>query len=130
MITVTASILVHEGKVLIAKRSATDKLPNKWEFPGGKLEENESHRECLQRELEEELGIVTSIGAYLGYSDYEYDHITIRLKFYRTKWVKGTLNPVVHDEIAFVGIEELGNYDFAPADIPFVHKIIGGEIEL
>ncbi len=130
MITVTASILVHEGKVLIAKRSATDKLPNKWEFPGGKLEENESPEECLKRELEEELGIVTSVGAYLGYSDYEYDHITIRLKFYRTKWLNGKLNPAVHDEIVFADVEELKNYDFAPADIPFVEKIIGGKIDL
>lgn len=130
MITVTASILVKDNKVLIAKRSATDKLPNKWEFPGGKLEDGESPEECLKRELQEELGITTSIGEFLGNSDHEYDHIHIRLKFYRTQWIAGKINPSVHDEVVFVSLEEMKMYDFAAADIPFVNKLIGGEIEI
>ena len=130
MITVTASILVKDNRVLIAKRSATDKLPNKWEFPGGKLEDGESPEECLKRELQEELGITTSIGEFLGSSEYEYDHIHIRLKFFRTEWIGGDIYPTEHDEVAFVSLEEMGTYDFAPADIPFVNKLIGGEIEL
>ncbi|MFC1552486.1 NUDIX domain-containing protein [Candidatus Latescibacterota bacterium] len=45
---VTAAILFHEGKLLIAKRPSTDKLANKWEFPGGTIEDGESPEQCLQ----------------------------------------------------------------------------------
>ena len=47
---VTAAILIKDNKIFIARRSATDKLPNKWEFPGGKIENGESPEECLKRE--------------------------------------------------------------------------------
>ncbi len=54
MIQVTAAILVKDNKFLIAKRPAHDKLANKWEFPGGKIEDGETPEECLKRELYEE----------------------------------------------------------------------------
>ncbi len=130
MISVTASILVNDGKVLIAKRSASDKLPSMWEFPGGKIEPNETPEQCLERELEEEFCISTSIEEYLGFTTYDYGHIHIKLLFYRTKWTGGDINPQVHDEIAFVSIEEMKKYDFAPADVPFVKKLRSGQIEL
>ncbi len=51
MINVTAAIIKRDGRILIAKRSSTSSLPNKWEFPGGKVESGETPEECLQREL-------------------------------------------------------------------------------
>jgi len=57
MINVTAAIIERDGKILIAKRSSTSSLPNKWEFPGGKVEAGETTEECLARELWEEFNI-------------------------------------------------------------------------
>jgi hypothetical protein len=74
MIKVTAAILVKDRKVLIAKRKSTDKLPDKWEFPGGKIEPDETPQDCLAREMEEEFGITVSVGEFLGESVYHYDH--------------------------------------------------------
>ena len=54
---VTAAILVKDGLILIAKRRASDRLGNKWEFPGGTVEDEESPEECLEREMKEEFGI-------------------------------------------------------------------------
>ena len=54
MINVTAAIIERNGKILIAKRSSNSSLPNKWEFPGGKIDEGETPEECLTRELKEE----------------------------------------------------------------------------
>jgi 8-oxo-dGTP diphosphatase len=51
MINVTAAIMGREGKIFIAKRSSSSSLPNKWEFPGGKIEVGELPEECLAREL-------------------------------------------------------------------------------
>ena len=57
ILKVTAAILVKDGKILIAKRSSSDRLANKWEFAGGKVKDNEAPEACLKRELNEELNI-------------------------------------------------------------------------
>jgi 8-oxo-dGTP diphosphatase len=89
MIDVTAAILVKDGKILIAKRKSSDKIPDKWEFPGGKLEAGETPRECLKREIQEEFGIDVSVGEFLGESMYHYDLGPIRLLAYRAWWKGG-----------------------------------------
>jgi 8-oxo-dGTP diphosphatase len=76
---VTAAIMTNDEKIIIAKRKSTGNLPDKWEFPGGKVEINETPEQCLQRELKEEFDIDVSIGEYLGSSIYHYDHISIEL---------------------------------------------------
>ena len=130
IISVTAAILVRDGKILIAQRKSSDHLAGKWEFPGGKLEDGESPEECLRRELQEEFGVDTSIGEFLAESVYHYDQISIRLLAYRTSLVRGKLEPNDHDAYAWVSLSEMNRYDFAPADVPFVEKLIGGQIEL
>jgi len=125
---VTAAIMTNDEKIIIAKRKSTGKLPNKWEFPGGKVEINETPEQCLQRELKEEFDIDVSIGEHLGSSIYHYNHISIELMAYRTFWEGGSINLKDHDDVAWVSLEQIGEYDFAPADIPFVNKLRRGEI--
>ncbi|HAY21665.1 MAG TPA: hypothetical protein DCY27_05775 [Desulfobacterales bacterium] len=79
MKNVTAAILINDGKILIAKRGPRDKLPNKWEFPGGKIEHRETPEECLKREMQEEFQIEVMVGEFLGESVYHYNHGSIRL---------------------------------------------------
>ena len=130
MIDVTAAILVKNGKVLVAKRKSTDKLPDKWEFPGGKIEPDETPRDCLAREMQEEFGITVSVGDFLGESVYHYDHGSIRLLAYRTCWREGNFCLKDHADYAWVRVNQLSDFDFAPADIPFVKKLISGEITI
>ncbi len=125
--TVTGAILFRGGKLLIARRPTADNLANKWEFPGGKVEAGETPEACLARELDEELGIEVRVGAFLGESVYHYEHGAIRLLAYRTTWETGELKPQVHDEIKWVSLGELNQYDFAPADVPFADKLMSGE---
>ena len=82
MINVTAAIIERDGKVLLAKRSSTSSLPNKWEFPGGKVESGETPEECLKRELWEEFEIKVIIGDFYRESVYDYDHGSVRLMAY------------------------------------------------
>ena len=91
MIQVTAAIMDRGGRILIAQRKPTGKLPNKWEFPGGKVEDGETTEECLKREMAEEFGIEVIVGEYLGDSVYHYEHGTIKLLAYRTVWQAGEL---------------------------------------
>ena len=59
---VVAGLIVQDGKLLVCQRTRHQTMPLKWEFPGGKIEEGEQPRDALRRELEEELGILASVG--------------------------------------------------------------------
>lgn len=120
---VTAALLVKDGLILIAKRKASDKLANKWEFPGGKIEDGETPEECLRREMKEEFQIEVAVGDYFCDSVYHYDHGSIQLLAYWVHWKGGELVPKAHDEFRWVPFAELENFDFAPADIPIVKRL-------
>ncbi len=130
MIDVTAAILVKDGKVLIAQRKPDDKQPDKWEFPGGKIEAGESARECLKREMQEEFGIDVRVSEFLGESVYHYPHGSIRLLAYLVKWQAGELALRDHANYAWVNYDRLKEFDFASADLPFVRKLISGQINI
>jgi 8-oxo-dGTP diphosphatase len=130
LVKVTGAILVNKGQILIAKRKAGSRLAGKWEFPGGKIEPDESPEDCLIRELIEELSINIQVGPFLGDSIYHYDRLSIQLLIYRAYWVSGEIQIRVHDRIEWVPIPKLDHYDFAPADIPIVEKLKYGHINL
>lgn len=117
---VTAAILIKDTKILIAKRKADDRQANKWEFPGGTVEQNESPEACLKREMKEEFGIEVTIGEYIGESIYPYSHGAIKLLAYRAHWESGKIALKDHADYRWVSSEQLTEYDFAPADIPIV----------
>ena len=127
---VTAAIMTNDEKIMIAKRKSTGKLPNKWEFPGGKVENDETPEQCLKREMKEEFDIDVSVGEYLGSSVYKYDHIFIELLAYRTYWEEGEIDLKDHDEFKWISLEQLAEFDFAPADLVFVEKLQNGEIAI
>jgi 8-oxo-dGTP diphosphatase len=128
MIKVTAAILIKDGKILIAKRKADDRQANKWEFPGGTVEQNETPQECLKREMREEFGINVSVGKIFGESIYHYDHAPIKLLAYRAHWECGQISLKDHADYRWVSSWQLTEYDFAPADIPFVEKLQQNDI--
>jgi 8-oxo-dGTP diphosphatase len=130
MITVTAAILVKNSKILIAKRRPAARLPNKWEFPGGKIEQGETPEQCLKRELKEELEIEVTVGNYIEESIYRYDFGTVRLLFYRVYWNGKSIVSKDHQEVRWVSLDDLREMDFAAADVSFVDKLRRGEIEL
>ena len=120
---VTAAIIIKDYKILIAQRAPNDKLANKWEFPGGKIEHGESPQECLKREIREELDVEIEVLDFFAESIYEYHSGTISLMAYWCKWISGDFTLNVHNQIAWVNHHELDLYDFAPADIPLVDKL-------
>jgi 8-oxo-dGTP diphosphatase len=105
-ITVTAAVLEKDGMVLIARRKRGDRLADKWEFPGGKLEKGETPESCLRRELQEELGI--------------------ELLAYRVIYLSGDFQLHDHEEIRWVSPADLASHDFSAADIPIVKLLIEG----
>jgi len=123
-IKVVAAVIVKENKILIARRKEGKHLEFKWEYPGGKVNNDENEKESLKRELKEELDISVSIDDYITESFYEYDKAKINLKAYFVKNYSGTIKLTVHDKINWIKIDELNNYEFAPADIPINNYLI------
>lgn len=130
MKTVTAAILVHEGKILIGRRREGDRLAGQWEFPGGTVELGETPEFCLQRELKEEFNINIEVGLFIGESVYHYDHGSIRLLAFLARWLDGELDCRTHDRHAWVRVSQLREYKFSPADLPFVEGLLQGDINI
>ena len=123
MISVTAAIIEKNGLILAAKRKSGSHLAGYWEFPGGKIEAEETKEECLARELWEEFGIQCIVGDFFGESVYEYDTKIIRLFCYRVRHLSGAFQCRDHDQILWLPVHELSSLRWAPADIPLVIKL-------
>jgi 8-oxo-dGTP diphosphatase len=78
-IHVACAIIEQGGLVLAARRGEAMSMPLSWEFPGGKIEAGETPRQCLRRELMEELGIAISVGAALEPVTHDYPSFTVTL---------------------------------------------------
>jgi 8-oxo-dGTP diphosphatase len=118
MINVTCAIIRNEdNEVLIVQRGEKSDHPFKWEFPGGKLKENETEEECVIREIKEELSIDIVICRRLHETVYDYGHKQVRL----IPFVCDTLDdmPFLTEHLSFKWLKpaELKNADFSEADI-------------
>jgi 8-oxo-dGTP diphosphatase len=128
---VTAAIIRKDRKILIAQRNNDSYLePNKWEFPGGKVEQNETYEECLIREIHEELDIQISIDSLFLVTKHVYvkEHrkIPILLVVYLTDWVDGMVQPIECQDARWIDVHDIRSYDFAEADMPVVMKLVDG----
>lgn len=120
---VTAAIIIKNNQILIMRRAANEKHAGGWEFPGGKVELNETPQECLRRELFEELSIDAEINDLFAESIYEYKQGSIRLLAYFAEIIKGKINLSVHDRYEWVDASDLTRYDLLPADVPIAMKL-------
>lgn len=126
ILRVTAALVVHNQKILIAQRNSVGRFANKWEFPGGKIDQGETPQQCLQRELQEELGLTTTIGDL--FSETLYCHELGEICQY-TYWVTTTMPPTdlrlsEHQAIAWVFPAEIANYEFAGADLAVAKLVL------
>ena len=121
-IDVTAALIVKDGRILAARRAPGKHLEGHWEFPGGKLEENETPEGCLERELFEEFSISSRVGTYVGQSVYDYGEKVVRLLGYEVEHLSGDFELVDHDELRWLEIDQLADVIWAPADIPLVEQ--------
>ena len=134
---VVAALIVEnrggaEGnRLLICQRTQHQSLPLKWEFPGGKIELGEQPREALRRELEEELGIQAKIGEEIVHSSHTYQNgSVVDLRFHLVREYEGQLDNRIFNDIRWVGLQELPEYDFLDADLELVRDLANGKMRL
>ena len=124
MITVVAALIEKEGKVLIAKRSTGD--PNvlgKWEFPGGKVKENEEEKDAIEREIKEEFELDIKAKDFIINNICKYPTKTVDLRLYSCDYISGEFHLHDHSEYVWVNKNEILNYELCPADIPLAEYI-------
>ena len=128
MIDVTCAIILINSKVLITQRSEKMHLPLKWEFPGGKLEINESETDCIIREIKEELNIEIEVLKKLSNSIFDYGIFKINLIPFIASYVSGEILLLEHKDYKLVDRTELLNIDWAEADLPIVEEFLKFEL--
>ncbi|WP_243699504.1 (deoxy)nucleoside triphosphate pyrophosphohydrolase [Flavobacterium caseinilyticum] len=128
IVNVTCAIILIENKILVAQRSDKMKLPLKWEFPGGKLEENETEIDCVKREIKEEINIDIEVIKKLSSSIYDYGVFKINLIPFIAKYIHGEIRLAEHKDYKLLEKVELLSLDWAEADLPIVEEFLKLEL--
>ncbi|QIA09640.1 (deoxy)nucleoside triphosphate pyrophosphohydrolase [Draconibacterium halophilum] len=122
MIQVTCAIIIDQGKILVAQNKENSDHPFQWEFPGGKIKSGETERDCIVREIEEELNLTVEIAEALIPVEHNYEIKVIRLIPFVCSLVSGHLKLNDHKAIKWVDEDELDKLDFAEADRVLIQK--------
>lgn len=100
-----------------------------WEFPGGKIEAGEKPEEALTRELSEELGIVAAIGPLITRIRHNYRHGgAVDLQFFSVQQFSGDLENRIFNDLRWVRLAELPEYDFLAADRGLIRDLAAGKL--
>ena len=125
LIKVVGAIIGNENQeILCALRSPKMSIPNHWEFPGGKIEENETLKQAIEREIKEELNCTVNFIDIFNDDTYEYDNFIVNLITLKCKLVEGTPTASEHSKLLWLHRENLSSLKWAPADISTVKKLM------
>ncbi|NLZ16241.1 MAG: (deoxy)nucleoside triphosphate pyrophosphohydrolase [Desulfobulbaceae bacterium] len=117
-IHVACAIIERGGLVLVAQRSETMTLPLKWEFPGGKIRQDESPEGCIVREIHEEMGVKAIITSQLNPSTHSYSFFTVTLYPFICSLNNEEPRLLEHAALQWLPLDKLHTVDWAEADLP------------
>jgi len=128
---VVAVIERADRRVLIGQRRKSDTSPLKWEFPGGKVRDDEAPEAALARELREELNATALRSVEIARVTHQYADRpdTLEIRFYAVRIADGLLKPAVWEQTAWVLPRELSSYDFLAANSRLVADLATGRIK-
>jgi 8-oxo-dGTP diphosphatase len=124
MTDVTCAIILRENKILVTQRSEKMSLPFKWEFPGGKIEENETAEECIHREIKEEINLEIKLLEKLDSKIFKYETFTINLIPFLSEYLSGEIYLSEHNDFKWLAKNELIFLDWSLADIPVLEEFL------
>lgn len=114
-IHVAAAVIVDQGRIFTACRGYGE-FKGRWEFPGGKIEKDETPETALRREIKEELAADINVDRLLGTVDYDYPQFHLTMECYLCHVARGTLTILEHSAFQWMKKEELENVDWLGAD--------------
>lgn len=121
-VVVTAAVVEREHGFLVTRRLKGTHLAGYWEFPGGKCEAGETHAACLAREIREELGCESHVGAKLLTVTHDYADRSVELHFFRCE-IDGEPQALLGQEIRWVRPDVLRSLSFPPADEALIQML-------
>ena len=122
MTSVVAAVIEDSHRFLVTRRQPGVHLAGMWEFPGGKIEPDETHAAALRRELREELDVEVEVGECVYQTRHAYPERTVELYFYRCS-LKGMPRPLLGQDLRWVPRAELRTLGFPPADTELIELL-------
>lgn len=123
MIEVVAALIWDKDKFMICQRPFHKARGLLWEFAGGKVEQDETKEQALVRECQEELAVTLSVGDVFMEVIHEYPDITVHLTLFNATIAEGVPQKFEHNDISWISVSEIDNYNFCPADIKILDRI-------
>ena len=123
MIEVVAALIWDKDKFMICQRPAHKARALLWEFAGGKVEQGETKEQALVRECQEELSVTLSVGDVFMEIVHEYPDITVHLTLFNATIAEGVPQKLEHNDIRWISVSEIDNYNFCPADVKILDRI-------
>lgn len=122
-VEVVAAIIKRDGLFFATQRGYGD-WKGWWEFPGGKIEPGESHKEALRREIKEELATDIEVGDFVKTVEFDYPKFHLTMHCYICTVVDGDLSLLEHDDSKWLAKDELYSVRWLPADEEIIKDII------
>ena len=124
VIPVSSGLIIQNNKVLIGLRSESDNGGGLWEFPGGKIEIDESSEDAVIRELNEELDIVVHKPKKIMQYLHRFKNLIYDISFFEVTSFKGSIKKIVHDELEWVDLASINNYNFISGDLLIIERLM------
>lgn len=123
MTEVVAALICDQNKFMICQRPAHKARGLLWEFVGGKVEPGETKEQALIRECQEELAVTLRVGEVFMDVVHEYPDLTVHLTLFHAAIAAGTPQMLEHNDIRWITVDEIDQYDFCPADDEILKKL-------
>ena len=124
MTEVVAALIWNNDKFMICQRPANKARALLWEFVGGKVEPGETKEQALIRECQEELAITLNVGDIFMDVVHEYPDINVHLTLFNATISDGAPKLIEHNDIQWITVSEISNYNFCPADEEILEKLL------
>ncbi len=121
---IAAGIIYHDDKILIAKRPDKGLLGGLWEFPGGKVEDNESPEQAAAREIKEELDIDVQVDELFDTVKHAYTHFSITMQVFNCKYLSGTPKTIGCADWKWVTLDTIDDFAFPRANRKILDKML------
>ncbi len=128
---VVAGLILQNDKLLICQRPNFKDHPLKWEFPGGKIKNDETNEEALIREINEELSInIINYEDLISYNfNYKDLNKTVFINFYLINTFSGKVLNNFHKELKWIEIKDIREYDFLEGDLKIIEYISSNDFK-